>query len=69
MDPEGLRDWLEGKGRFEGGKPPTGQDVVDQARGNPDLARRLIAAEESRDGDPRKSVVEPLGKIAAADEG
>jgi hypothetical protein len=44
---------------------PTASEVVKAAEGNPEYAKKLIAAEEEASGSqPRKSVVDPLRKIA-----
>lgn len=43
---------------------PTVSDVVDAANGDPELARRLLDAEESASGgDSRKGIVDGLGAI------
>lgn len=45
---------------------PNSAEVVAAAGDDPEKAEALIAAEnEASGGDPRKSVVEPLGKIAS----
>lgn len=52
-----LQEWIEEE-------QPTVKEVVDAADGDPDTARRLLAAEEgATGGSPRKGVVEGLGTI------
>jgi hypothetical protein len=44
---------------------PPAKEVVSAAKGNPDNAKKLMAAEEEASGSqPRKSVMDPLRKIA-----
>lgn len=44
---------------------PNSASVVERAGDDPEMARALIAAEnEASGGDPRKSVIEPLERIA-----
>jgi len=44
---------------------PTASEVVSAAEGNPEYAKKLMAAEEEASGSqPRKSVMDPLKKIA-----
>ena len=41
---------------------PTVSDMLDAANGDPDVARRLLEAEQAT-GDPRKGAVEGLGAV------
>jgi hypothetical protein len=58
-------EWLQGTGTFDGMKEPNVSEVVKAAREDPELARRLLAAEPLARGDkgPRDGVVTGLNKI------
>lgn len=61
IDIPDLVAWIRG----EQGDKPNAPDVVGRAGSNPEMARALIEAENVASGnDPRRSVVEPLEKIA-----
>lgn len=52
-----LIDWITEEG-------PTVNEVLDASDGDPDLARRLLDAEEAAtEGEPRKGVVEGLSAV------
>lgn len=53
-----LREWIEND-------KPTAQQVLDVANDNPELASRLLAAENAATGnDPRKTVIAGLESVA-----
>jgi hypothetical protein len=60
---EDAASWLNG----DLGDKPKASEVVAAANGDVDRAQLLLEAEQSLQGDPRKSVVEPLQQII--DEG
>jgi hypothetical protein len=69
LDTEELSDWLNSDGEFEGDQKPTVNQVLNAAKGNPDLATRLVEAENlATDGDPRSSLIEGLAKIAGGND-
>lgn len=56
---EDLSDWIKQDG-------PNINDVVQASEGEPDLAQKLLEAEnKASDGDPRKSVVDGLTAVIA----
>lgn len=64
LDEDELVDWLMGTGRFDGQPKPTVKDVVAAAGDDPDLAGRLLDAEDRASGeDPRAGVVSGLESI------
>jgi hypothetical protein len=59
-----LVDWLMSTGRFDNQPKPTVKEVVDAAEDDPDLAERLLGAEEAATGgSPRQGVIDGLAKI------
>lgn len=63
---EDLVDWLMSTGMFDGQKKPTVQEVLDGAGDNPDLAKRILTAEqEASGGEPRQGVVTGLNDVVA----
>jgi hypothetical protein len=66
-DDQELVDWLMSTGEFDGNKKPTADEVIAAAGDDPDLAERLIEAEDTASGgNPRKSVDDGLNKIVDA---
>jgi hypothetical protein len=66
LDHEDLVDWLQGTGMFDGEKKPNANEVVQAGHGNPELAQRLLAAEnEASGGQPRETVIKGLSNVAA----
>jgi hypothetical protein len=62
-------DWLMSTGEFDGNKKPTAEEVIAAAESDPDLAVRLLDAEETASGgNPRKTVDDALSRIIDADE-
>jgi hypothetical protein len=62
-----LVDWLMSTGEFDGRRKPNADEVVAAVGNDPELAGRVLEAEETAQGDAgmRKSVEEPLDKIIA----
>jgi hypothetical protein len=61
-----LVEWLTATGMFDGEKRPNVNEVVAAGDGNPELAKRLLAAEATASGDqPREGVVKGLQAVAA----
>lgn len=66
LDDSELVEWLTGTGVFDGEKKPNANEVVAAGAGNPELAKRLLAAENTASGDqPRETVVKGLQATAA----
>jgi hypothetical protein len=65
LEHEDVVDWLMGAGMFDGEPKPTVSDVIEVVEtDNPDLARRVLAADtEAYGGAPRKGVADALNKI------
>jgi hypothetical protein len=63
-----LIEWLQGTGAFDGMRAPNAQEVVKAAGDDPDLARRLLAAEPLARGDlgSRSTVEAGLMKVVEA---
>lgn len=61
-------EWLQGTGTFDGMRAPNAQEVVKAAGDDPELARRLLAAEPLARGDQgtRSTVETGLNKIIEA---
>lgn len=60
-------DWLMSTGEFDGQKKPTADEVVAAVGDNPELADRVLEAEETASGgEPRKGITERLEKVATA---
>lgn len=55
-----IQEWIEEDS-------PTAKETIEAAEGDPDVARRILAAEEAT-GDARKSVVKGLGAIINRDQ-
>lgn len=69
LDDEELVDWLMGTGEFDGQKKPTANEVVAAIGDDPELADRVLAAEETASGgNPRKAVVEHVESFEDDDE-
>jgi hypothetical protein len=69
LDDDELVDWLMSTGEFDGRKKPNGSEVVEAVGDNPELAKRVLAAENTASGgDPRNNVEEPLNKVAEGDQ-
>lgn len=67
LEHEDLVSWLTATGMFDGESKPTVPEVVGAAEGNPDLARRLLAAENEASGNqPRDGVVKGLTAVVEA---
>lgn len=70
LDDEELVEWLMSAGQFDGEKKPNADTVVKVAEGDPELAERLIKAEETASGgSPRSTVIDGLTAIRAAGGG
>jgi hypothetical protein len=66
LDDSELVEWLTGTGMFDGERKPNANEVVAAGAGNPELAKRLLAAENTASGDqPRETVVKGLQATAA----
>jgi hypothetical protein len=66
LDDSELVEWLTATGMFDGEKRPNVNEVVAAGDGNPELAKRLLAAEATASGDqPREGVVKGLQAVAA----
>jgi hypothetical protein len=63
-----LVEWLQGSGTFDGMRAPNANEVIKAAGNNPDLAKRLLAAEPEARGDLglRSTVENGLNKIIEA---
>lgn len=65
LDHEDLVNWLMSTGPFDGVKKPTADEVVEAVGDDPELAARVLDAEqEASGGEPRKQVQERLSKVA-----
>jgi hypothetical protein len=64
---EDLTEWIMAAGEFDGQKKPNAGEVISAAGNNPDLAQRLLDAEERARGDqgPRSTVVAGLESVIA----
>jgi hypothetical protein len=64
LDEDELVDWLMGTGEFDGRKKPNADEVVAAAGDDPELAGRLLDAEErAQGGQPRQGVEQGLNKV------
>lgn len=64
LDHGEMVDWLTGTGMFDSQPKPKVDEVLEAASGDPDLARRLLDAENEATGsNPRAGVEQGLTKI------
>lgn len=69
LDDDELVEWLQATGVFDGEQKPAIPEVLSVADGDPELAGRLIKAEETANGDAKRTtLINGLEKIQGAEK-